>query len=64
MFDDFKKSKKKTLNSLSREGRRIDNRKNTVGIDKLKSVKNEGKNEMNKNERIWFQFLVYKTEEE
>ena len=64
MSDDFKKSKEKNLNSLSREGRRIDNRKNTVGIDKLKSVKNEGKNEMNKNERIWFQFLVYKTEEE
>lgn len=64
MFDDFKKSEEKNLNSLSREGRRIDNRKNTVGIDKLKSVKNEGKNEMNKNERIWFQFLVYKTEEE
>lgn len=64
MFDDFKKSKEKNLNSLSREGRRIDNRENTVGIDKLKSVKNEGKNEMNKNERIWFQFLVYKTEEE
>ena len=64
MFDDFKKSKEKNLNSLSREGRRIDNRKNTVGIDKLKIVKNEGKNEMNKNERIWFQFLVYKTEEE
>ena len=64
MFDYFKKSKEKNLNSLSREGRRIDNRENTVGIDKLKSVKNEGKNEMNKNERIWFQFLVYKTEEE